>query len=71
MFAENKPNGQLHIAGVNIGKYESEDNWREIFEPLQESFEKMGEFSLSTNFKNQWQGKSRSLIERLMRTVKK
>ena len=47
IFAQNKPNGKLHIAGVNIGKYESADNWREIFEPLKESFEEMGEFSLS------------------------
>ena len=49
VFAQNLPNGKLHIAGVNIGKYESEDNWREIFEPLKESFEKMGEFSLTTD----------------------
>ena len=47
IFAQNKPNGKLHIAGINIGKYESADNWREIFEPLKESFEEMGEFSLS------------------------
>tara|TARA_B100000809_G_scaffold117047_1_gene115298 strand:- start:86 stop:1345 length:1260 start_codon:yes stop_codon:yes gene_type:complete len=47
IFAQNKPNGKLHIAGVNIGKYESADNWREIFEPLKESFEEMGEFRLS------------------------
>ncbi|MCM8538294.1 MAG: hypothetical protein NE334_20295 [Lentisphaeraceae bacterium] len=47
VFAQNKPNGKLHIAGINIGKYESEDNWREIFEPLKESFEQMGHFRLS------------------------
>ena len=47
VFAQNKANGRLHIAGVNIGNYENEDNWREIFEPLKESFEIMGEFRLS------------------------
>ena len=47
VFAQNKSNGKLHIAGVNIGKYESADNWRDIFDPLKESFEKMGQFSLS------------------------
>ena len=46
-FTQNKPNGKLYIAGINIGKYESEDNWREIFEPLKESFEQMGHFRLS------------------------
>lgn len=49
VFAQNKPNGRLHIAGVSIGKYDSEDNWREIFEPLKESFEAMGEFRLSVD----------------------
>jgi len=47
VFAQNKANGSLHIAGVNIGKYDSAENWREIFEPLKESFEKMGRFNLS------------------------
>ena len=47
IFAQNKPNGKLHIAGVSIGQYENADNWREIFEPLKESFEAMGEFGLS------------------------
>lgn len=47
VFAQNKANGRLHIAGVNIGNYDSEENWREIFEPLKESFEKMKFFRLS------------------------
>jgi len=47
VFAQDKPNGKLHIAGVSIGKYESSDNWRDIFEPLKESFEEMGSFGLS------------------------
>jgi hypothetical protein len=47
IFAQNKPNGKLHIAGINIGPYESADNWRYIFEPLKDSFEQMGEFRLS------------------------
>ena len=47
VFAQNKPNGKLHIAGLSIGKYESEDSWREIFEPLKDTFELMGEFRLT------------------------
>ena len=47
VFAQRKKNGGLHIAGVTIGKYDNENNWRELFEPLQQSFEKMGEFNLT------------------------
>lgn len=45
VFAQKTIDGGIRIAGIAIGKYKN--GWDKVFAPLQESFEKMGQFHMT------------------------